>query len=445
MRRITERHNPVCILGAGMTGLAAGLASGFPVYEAEKTTGGICSSYYMRPREKKRLQAKPKDEAAYRFEIGGGHWIFGADPLVLRLIRSISPIKSYSRKASIYLPNQELLVPYPLQNHLGYLGSELASKALQEMEATSLCNNQKVETMADWLHLNFGPTLCGLFFDPFHRLYTAGLCKRIAPQDAYKSPVDIRLVRQGASAQVPPVGYNATYIYPEGGLDVLAREMAARSEIYYDHRVESIDVERKEVHFTEARPISYDRLLSTLPLNRMLQLTGLKTEQKPNPSPSVLVLNMGATKGPETPQDHWVYIPNSQAQFHRVGFYSNVDSSYLPATAHTTENRVSVYVEKAFPQGQKPTAFEIEGLGHAVVKELQDWGWISDVEVLDPTWIDVAYTWSWPNSKWKDEALKLLDQHDILQVGRYARWVFQGIADSIRDGLIAGTTLRVEA
>jgi len=40
------------ILGAGMTGLAAGRASGFPVYEAEETPGGICSSYYVRPGER---------------------------------------------------------------------------------------------------------------------------------------------------------------------------------------------------------------------------------------------------------------------------------------------------------------------------------------------------------------------------------------------------------
>ena len=362
--------------------------------------------------------------------------------MVLRFIHSISPTKSYTRKSSIYLPDKELVVPYPLQNHLRYFGSELAAQALREMEEASLRNKQTVETMADWLHLNFGPTLCELFFDPFHHLYTAGLWKSIAPQDVYKSPVDIQLARQGASDQAPPVGYNATYIYPTGGLDVLAKGMAAKGDVRYSHRVERIDVESKEIYFTESGTVGYGRLLSTLPLNRMLQLTGLKTVEKPNPSPSVLVINMGATKGPMTPRDHWVYVPKSQGRFHRVGFYSNVDTSFLPTPARVPEDRVSLYVEKAFRQGQRPTESEIDRLCRAVVTELQDWGWIADVEVLDPTWIDVAYTWSWPNSKWKDEALELLEQHDILQVGRYARWVFQGIADSIRDGLVAGAALR---
>ena len=65
------------ILGGGMTGLAAGWASGLPVYEADTAPGGICSSYYIRPGSQERLHRPPEDGEAYRFEIGGGHWIFG--------------------------------------------------------------------------------------------------------------------------------------------------------------------------------------------------------------------------------------------------------------------------------------------------------------------------------------------------------------------------------
>ena len=76
-----------------------------------------------------------------------------------------------------------------------------------------------------------------------------------------------------------------------------------------------------------------------------------------------------------------------------------------------------------------------------VVRELQDFGYITDVEVLDPTWIEVAYTWSWPHSKWKGMALSKLQEHGIFQVGRYGRWAFQGIADSLRDGFVVGSSL----
>jgi hypothetical protein len=78
-------------------------------------------------------------------------------------------------------------------------------------------------------------------------------------------------------------------------------------------------------------------------------------------------------------------------------------------------------------------------LGQSIAQELQEWGWIDGTEVIDPTWIDTAYTWSLPGSKWKLEALRLLEEQRIFQVGRYARWTFQGIADSIRDGFVAGS------
>jgi hypothetical protein len=97
-----------------------------------------------------------------------------------------------------------------------------------------------------------------------------------------------------------------------------------------------------------------------------------------------------------------------------VGFYSNVDQSFLPKSSRGSGSRVSLYVEKAYPEGHKPSADEMSVYSRELVKELQAWGWIGQVDVLDPTWIEVAYTWS---------------------------WVFQGIADSIRDGLTVGAAI----
>ena len=104
-----------------MTGLAASIASGLPVFEAVETPGGICSSYYVRPGDKERLSRNPSDGEAYHFEIGGGHWIFGGDPAVLRFIRKLTDVETYARRSSVYFPETGLYVPYPLQNHLRFL------------------------------------------------------------------------------------------------------------------------------------------------------------------------------------------------------------------------------------------------------------------------------------------------------------------------------------
>lgn len=425
------------ILGAGMTGLAAGYVSGLMVYEAEAWAGGICSSYYVRPGSLERLHRAPADGEAYRFEVGGGHWIFGGDPVVLRFIRSLTPVKSYVRRSAVYLPDRELLIPYPVQNHLRYLGQKVAAQVLREI-ANGEQSQGKATTMADWLRANFGPTLCELFFEPFHELYTAGLFREIAPQDAYKTPVDLSLVIQGAFDDVPQVGYNVTFVYPEEGLNVLAERMAARCRVHYGKRVVRIDVASREIYFEDRTSEPYEELISTLPLNRVVEMTGLDVGEPADPATSVLVVNIGALKGPKCPSEHWVYIPRSRAGFHRVGFYSNVDPSFLPASARKRQDRVSIYVEKAYREGAKPIESQIASLCREIVVELQEWGWIAEAEVVDPTWIDVAYTWSWPGSRWRAKAINALETRGIYQVGRYARWTFQGIADSIKDGLVAG-------
>jgi protoporphyrinogen oxidase len=293
--------------------------------------------------------------------------------------------------------------------------------------------------MKEWLLGRFGPTLCDLFFHPFHDRYTAGLHERIAPQDGYKSMRHLGLGIQGASPSTPSGGYNATFVYPREGLDALASRMADRCDLRSGRRVVGIDLDRHVLYLTDGTDIGFQTLISTLPLNRVMDLAALKVEDQPDPHTSVLVLNLGAAPGPNCPDAHWVYVPDTASGFHRVGFYSNVDRAFLPRKARPQGCRVSLYVERAY-LGERPSRTQVNVYARAAVAELQDWGYLKEVDVMDPTWIDVAYTWAWPESRWRADALRLLEAHGIYQVGRYARWQFQGIAESIRDGLVAGAS-----
>lgn len=49
------------ILGAGLSGLAAGMKTKWPIYEASSHSGGICNTYFIK---------------YYEFSTGGGHGVF---------------------------------------------------------------------------------------------------------------------------------------------------------------------------------------------------------------------------------------------------------------------------------------------------------------------------------------------------------------------------------
>jgi len=422
------------VIGGGVTGLAVGMASGARVYERAAGPGGICRSTYRRPGDPTAHAHPPPEDDAYRFEVGGGHWIFGGEPDVLDLLDRLAPSTTYRRRAAARIG--DVVVPYPVQDHVDALGPDVARRVAADRRAPAPPPAGE-PTLERWLGSTFGPTLHGLFFAPFNDRYTAGLFRQVVAQDDYKSPTFP--ADRGPSA--PARGYNDEFRYPVGGLDALAGAMAARCDIRYGSEVTAIDTDRRALRFADGSVAPYERLVSTLPLPEAVRLAGVPVDGEPDPHTSVLVLNIGAERGPDCPDVHWLYETRSDAGFHRLGFYSNVDRSFLPAAHRQAGDRVAIYVERAYPGDAPPTAEERDGYRDAAVRELQQRGYIGAVEALDPSWVDVAYTWRRPGSTWRERAIVALEGAGVHQVGRYATWHFQGIAESVRDGLALGERL----
>jgi protoporphyrinogen oxidase len=422
-----SRSTRTAVIGAGVTGLAAGAASGASVFEQSDGPGGICRSYYVRTGTDQPLATSTAVDDAYRFEVGGGHWIFGGNPDVMSLLEQLAPLRTYTRSAAVRLGVLGRTVPYPLQGHVEQLGAGVAEKAAREI-AQQPPLTEDSPTLSAWLEHSFGPSLCKLFFFPFHDRYTAGLTGSIAPQDGFKTP------------PVGGGGYNATFRYPVGGLDRVAAGLGQRCDVRYGKQVVGIDTKEQVLQFSDASEHGYDRLLSTLPLHVALTAAQLHVDDEPDPHTSVLVLNLGGERGPACPDVHWQYEPDSVSGFHRIGFYSNVEPDFLPV-GRRSGSHVSMYVERAFPGQGRDVPVDVDGYTAAVIAELQDRGYIGRVEAVHPSWVDVAYTWRTPGSHWRPRALEVLAGAGIEQVGRYARWHFQGIADSLRDGAAAGRAL----
>lgn len=422
------------IIGGGMTGLSSGMASNFPVFERNSLPGGICDSYQL---------------SGYRFETGGGHWIYGSDPIINRMLEKIGELRSYRRKSAVlFLGGEEAtkdlkgtIVPYPIQDNLFALPRDLRFDALNDI----MRSEPKIEhlpTMAAWLEAVFGSTLYRIFFDPFHERYTQGLHKEIGVQDAYKSPIDKLNVNRGAEREQADTGYNATFVYPAKGLDSVSRWLAGRCDVRYESPVKAIYTVNQLLEMNNGETIPYDTVVSTSPLNQIVEMAGLREEVgPPDPHTSVFVINLGV-KLPDTKEArhgyHWLYTPDSKSGFHRVGYYSNVDPLFVPEGYRKDGSRGSLYIESAFREGVRPSDDYVDN----VIAELKSNGLIDEVEVCDPTWVEVAYTWRMPGSDWVSRATRACNERGIIPAGRYGKWCFQGVAGSLKEGLMLGSILR---
>ncbi len=414
------------VLGGGITGLVLGSEKGYPVYEKNPFPGGICASYYMGKDGKKHSYRISPD--TYRFEIGGGHWIFGVDDRTIEFLRRFSRFKKYSRKSAVFIPKLDKFIPYPLQYNLSFLPAEIRGKIIAEIESLNPAGIPK--TLSEWLEKNFGHTLCNLFFFPFHNLYTAGLFTSVSSQDMYKTPFDKRYIRGGVPKT--KTGYNAEFLYPEQGLDSFIRALAEKTNLLCGKEAIKIDLDKKEILFSDGTMTGYDKIISTLPLNRTLKLAGIELKE-PFAYTSVLEVNIGGERGKNTPFDHWAYFPGTKSGFFRLGFYSNVDKSFLPK--EEGDKKISVYAEKAFRGGRYLSLDEQREEADNIIAELTELGFISSVDVSDYTFIDVAYTWEYPGSLWREKAISALQESSIYPLGRFGLWKFQGIAKSITDAL----------
>jgi protoporphyrinogen oxidase len=426
------------VIGGGMTGLAAGMASGFPVLERDSGPGGICDSYECE---------------GYRFETGGGHWIYGSDPIVNRLLAKASELKSYKRRSGVLFFGgtpctrdfKGLIVPYPIQDNLFALPPEIRRQVLSEIMESKITLQER--TMDGWLDNKFGSTLGQIFFQPFHDRYTDGLFRTIAPQDGYKSPIDKERIKLGAERENSDAGYNATFLYPSDGLDSVCQWLSQRCDIRYGDGVAQIHPETStpRLEMASGKQFWYETVVSTMPLDLTVKMAGLESRVgSPDPHTSVLVINLGVTL-PDTPEArhgyHWLYTPDSCSGFHRIGYYSNVDPLFLPKNSRRETNRGSLYVETAFCEGHATPKDFVD----SVVAELKQHELIEHVEVCDPTWIDRAYTWRLPGSDWVERATRACEDCGIIPAGRYGRWNFQGVAGSLKEGLLLGSVLRASA
>jgi len=273
------------------------------------------------------------------------------------------------------------------------------------------------------LYARFGRGISDKFLVPYNeKLYACDLGKldkdamgRFFPH-AHLTDI-IRNMREPDNA-----GYNQHFTYPEGGAIEYVRALASETpscSLQCNEALVAIDLEARTARTTK-RTIHFEHLISSMPFNRLLAASGLAHDASVFSWNKVLVFNLGFDrKGPSDP--HWVYYPDRDLVFYRVGFYDNIFET----------DRMSLYVEIGLAADAAP---DVAHLQQRVLGDLRKVGLVQEHTLLADHHVlmDPAYVHITQRSLHEVARTRaLLRQSGVHSIGRYGGWTYCAIEDNI--------------
>ena len=418
----------VVIIGAGLSGLAAGHAlkaagAHYLILEAGDRPGGLCRT--------EMVDGFTFDYTGHLLHLREGD----SKDFILELIGD--RLVEHTRRASVYVKG--VFVDYPIQAHFGKLPAPFAGQCLEELLDAA---DQEVsgEMFFDqWAVKRFGKTLADLFMIPYNaKLSVHPLEEMEISWTSWSVPVPTALeLRAIARGEAPPVyGYNTTFFYPrDEGIEILPRSLTRGQESFIrtGTRVEHVNALTRIVTLENGEELPYSSLISTLPLPRLLGITdGLngsltKAAGKLRYS-SVLGICMGLD-GPVLMPDHWIYFPDEELPFYRIGFPTNFSDRVAQAGCG------SVYAEVAWSGGSGLDADNVAG---KVLETLRTTGLIDPSTGISAR-IDLPMPCAYVfhdlyRAKHLETIHESLGEKDILSVGRYGAWEYSAMQDAVEWG-----------
>src|SRR5947207_5927660 len=180
----------------------------------------------------------------------------------------------------------------------------------------------------------------------------------------------------------------------------------------------------------------YDELITTLPLPetyRLLQDTSdyLRHSASLLRAVGVLNINIGVDR-PNISDQHWIYFPEDQFIFSRIGFPANFSKSVAP------EGASSMYIEITHHPDQQ---LHIEETFERCLTDLQAAAILrKDDRILTRHIIDIKFAYVVFNEHRQKHLQTLIDHLEsrgIYTAGRYGRWDYISMEDSILSGKAA--------
>jgi protoporphyrinogen oxidase len=429
----------VHIVGGGLTGLVAAdrlAASGVPatVHEREEEPGGACRSI--------RRDGFVFDHTGHLLHVGRDETV-----AYLRDLGLWDELEVWERRAAIAVGDH--VTPYPIQIHTHALAPEVRRDCLLGF-IRAWADRSEIDRPAhfgDWVRERFGDGLARHFFFPYNRkLY------RAEPEELsldwvgrYVPKPDLEEVVDGAlGLHDRAVGYNAVFRYPRvGGIRALPDAVAARvPELRLASEVVEVDLAGRRLRLGGGETAEWDVLVATAGLPAVIDMVVDRLPDEVAHARRALrwvrVLNIAlGVEGPAPRDEHWVYTPDEELPFYRVGFPSN-HGRLAPEGCHTVSIEVSLD-----PQGG-----DVETVAAASETALAARGWFDPgrVRVRQLTMVDPAYVvFDHPRREAVATLRRYLAAHDVVLAGRWAEWKYSAMEDAILDGMTVARKLATRA
>jgi len=231
-----------------------------------------------------------------------------------------------------------------------------------------------------------------------------------------------------------PQGYNANFIYPRRvGIEILSRALAARVEARTGLEAVAVDPRRREVTLSDGRRVGYARLVSTLPLTRLVAITrgvpaGVRRAASRLRASSVLNVNLGVA-GRDVSTKQWIYVPGPDLPFYRVGFYHNFSRAMVPRGGSSVYAEVSYSSERPIDRAAMPGRVK-EGLRRMGILRRGDRiaaEWVADIR-------DAYVVYDAHRSPSVAAIQDWLRGQGITSTGRWGRWEYAAMEDAIWQG-----------
>lgn len=426
----------VVIIGAGLTGLSAAYhleQAGFHDYvvlEKESSAGGLCRSVN-------------KDGFTFDFT---GHLLHINNDYFKKLIEELVGFENFNAiNRRSYIFSEQVFTKYPYQINLHGLPTHTIATCIEEFIKRPTVKNPK--TFYSWVLTNFGKGFADHFFFPYQtkifdfpvKKLTASWTGRFVPQTSLSQILDGALAAQEPVA----VGYNAHFLYPKkNGIFFWVNKLAQalHKKPITQSQVTAVDPAAKRITLQDGSTIAYKKLISTMPLDQLLgtlkepSSSSLKKARSKLKCNSVINFNLGVNR-PDLSDKHWVYYPETQYPFYRIGFPHNFADSMAPAGCSSLYGELSSLSRS--PQ-------ELSGkLTQALNLTKKLWN-IAPHDILTEHIIRIPHAYV-IYDRWRDKhlpnLLKELAFLDIHSVGRYGAWKYASMQEGVLDGKDVAETI----